>query len=250
MEFDLKFFLKILRKRAWLIMLVVVIACGVSFYLSEYVLKPTYEASTKLIVNKIEENKGLPALDYNTVNLNIKLIDVYKEIVKSPAIMDIVAAQNPTLGYTSEQLIKKVKISAVPQTPIMMLTFEDGSHENAVKLINSIATVFQRQITSIMKVDNVVILNEAKMIDNPEAISPKVYFNVVVAMATSLIFMISLVIVLEYFNDTVKSEEDIWAQLGIPTLTAIAKVKRKDMKASRAAYSNKKVGGSTHASVL
>jgi capsular polysaccharide biosynthesis protein len=250
MEFDLKFFLKILRKRMWLIMLVVAIACGISFYLSKYYLKPTYEASTKLIVNKIQENAGLPTLDFNTVNLNIKLIDVYKEIIKSPAIMDIVAAQNPNLGYSSEQLIKKVKISGISQTPIMVITFEDGIHENAVKLINSIANVFQKQIPTIMKVDNVVILNEAKMIDSPEAISPKLFFNMVLAMAASLIFMVSIVIVLEYLNDTVQSEEDIWSQLGIPTLTAIAKVKRRDMKASRASHSNKKIGGSTHASVL
>jgi capsular polysaccharide biosynthesis protein len=239
MEFDLKFFLKILRKRMWLIMLVVAIACGISFYLSKYYLKPTYEASTKLIVNKIQENAGLPTLDFNTVNLNIKLIDVYKEIIKSPAIMDIVAAQNPNLGYSSEQLIKKVKISGISQTPIMVITFED-----------SIANVFQKQIPTIMKVDNVVILNEAKMIDSPEAISPKLFFNMVLAMAASLIFMVSIVIVLEYLNDTVQSEEDIWSQLGIPTLTAIAKVKRRDMKASRASHSNKKIGGSTHASVL
>jgi capsular polysaccharide biosynthesis protein len=250
MEFDLKFFLKILRKRFWLIMLVVAVSCALSFYLSKYQLKPIYEASTKLIVNKIQENAGLPELDYNTVNLNIKLIDVYKEIIKSPAIMDIVARQNPSLGYTSEQLIKKVMISGIPQTPIMILTFEDGSHENAVTLINTIAKVFQKQIPSIMKVDNVTILNEAKLQDQPDAVSPQVYLNVVLAAVISLIVMISIVTVIEYLNDTVQSEEEIWSQLGIPTLTAIAKMRRKDMKAKRAQYSDTKVGGSTHVSVF
>lgn len=191
-------------------------------------MKPVYEASTKLIVNKAQENAAM--LDYNTVNLNIKLIDVYKEIIKSPAVMDIVARQNSTLGYTSEQLIKKVQISGIPQTPIMVMTFEDQSHEKAVTLINSIANVFQGQIPLIMKVDNVVILNEAKSTDHPEAISPQVYFNVALAMTIAIIFMISMVVLLEYLNDTVQSEEDIWSELGIPTLTAIAKVRKKISK--------------------
>ncbi|MEK3910913.1 YveK family protein [Paenibacillus sp. FSL H7-0331] len=248
MEFDLKFLLKILKKKLGLILLVVVIAGGFSFYWSKYQMKPVYEASTKLIVNKAQENAAM--LDYNTVNLNIKLIDVYKEIIKSPAVMDIVARQNSTLGYTSEQLIKKVQISGIPQTPIMVMTFEDQSHEKAVTLINSIANVFQGQIPLIMKVDNVVILNEAKSTDHPEAISPQVYFNVALAMTIAIIFMISMVVLLEYLNDTVQSEEDIWSELGIPTLTAIAKVRKKDIKASRALYTNTKVGGSSHVSVL
>jgi capsular polysaccharide biosynthesis protein len=249
MEFDLKFLLKILKKRMWFIFLVVIVASGSTFYFSKYYMKPTYEASSKLIVNKIQENPGLPALDFNTVNLNIKLIEVYKEIIKSPAIMDIVARQNPELGYTSEQLVKQVKVSGIAQTPIMIMSVEDGSHERAVKIINAVANVFQKQIPTIMKVDNVVILNEAKLMDQPAPVSPVPYLNTVLAMTVSLIAMLSLVFILEYLNDTVQSEEDIWSQLGIPTLTAIAKVKRRDLKQNRSNYSNKKVGEANHVSV-
>jgi len=51
-EIDLREILAILRKKLWLILVITIIAVVISGVLSFYVIKPTYQASTSLIVSK------------------------------------------------------------------------------------------------------------------------------------------------------------------------------------------------------
>src|SRR5690606_37771819 len=105
MELDVRDLLKVIRKRIWLILSFVIIACVSTAVVSIYFIQHTYEAYTKLIVNKSEQRQGLDpiGMDLNTVNLNIRLIDTYKEVIKTPRIMDKVAQEHPELGLTAEK---------------------------------------------------------------------------------------------------------------------------------------------------
>lgn len=169
-------------------------------------------------------------LDLNAVNMNIKLIDTYKEIIKTPAIMDIVVKENPDFNLNSTQLINKVRVNSVNNTQVMTVSVNDYSYEKAVNVVNAISKVFQSEIPKIMKVDNVSLLNEAQIVKNPKPVSSSPLFNTLVSILLSFLLASMVVFIMDYLDDTVKSEEDISKFLGLPTLSMIPRTRPEDLQ--------------------
>ncbi|HZG86159.1 YveK family protein [Paenibacillus sp.] len=228
MELDLKDYFKIIRKRLAWIIVVVLLASLASGVVSAFYLKPVYEASTKLIVNQSNDTSSMGQLDINQVNLNLRLIDTYKEIIRTPAIMQVVAEENPEFDLTADQLIAKVRVSSVNNTQVMTLVVEDGSYEKAAAIVNAISYVFQREIPKIMNVDNVSILNEAPLEVNPSPVKPNVLLNIAIAFIVSLMAVIGWVFLMEYLDDTIKTENDVSEIIGLPTLSLVARTTNED----------------------
>ena len=239
-----------LWKRKLLIIITVMLASIIAGVVSYVVLQPVYEASTKLIVNNSKPTE-LGQLNLNDINFNIRLIDTYKEIVKTHAIMDLVAEEHPEFNLTGKQLIDKIQINTVNNSQVMTLKIEDYSYEKAAHIVNAVSKVFQREIPHIMTVDNVSILNEANPNELPAPIKPKPMLNIAIAFVVSLMAIVGVVFLLEYLDDTIKTERDIEDVLGLPTLAAIGKVKEADLtEASRQSVSStKSVGETQHATI-
>jgi capsular polysaccharide biosynthesis protein len=249
MEIELKEYLNIIRKRIWLILILVIVACVTTAAVSFYWIKPVYSASTKLIVNKSADFQGLDKIDLNSVNANIRLINTYKEIIKTPAILDKVTAKYPDLNLTTEQLNTKIKVQASTDSQIMTISAEDYTYNQAFQIVNAVALVFKEEIPSIMKVDNVAILNEAKPVEHPVPIKPIKSLNIIIAFVVSLMVSVGIIFLLEYLDDTIKTEKDIEQYLGVPTLVTIMKVKQADLKGKTPNTTQKMVGERTYASV-
>jgi len=247
MELEIMDYVRIIRKRLILIVSVTLVCTLAAGLISYFVLSPVYEASTKIIV-KSNEQTGVTQLDINAINSNLKLIDTYKEVIKTPAIMDVVVAQHPEFNLTSDELIKKVRVSSVNNTQVMTLVVQDGDYNQAAKVVNAISVVFKQEIPQIMKVDNITILNQAKLKDDPAPIKPNKLLNTAIAFLLGLFVSVGLSFLLEFLDDSVKTETDIEALLGLPTLAAIARLKPDDYKA-QAAEQQAKAGVSKHASV-
>ncbi|SCW52144.1 Capsular polysaccharide biosynthesis protein [Paenibacillus tianmuensis] len=227
---ELKQYGRMIRKRLWYILAFVVIASMAAGLVSFYYIKPVYEASNKLIVNKSNEQTGASPVDIGLIDANIRLINTYKEIILTPAIMDIVAVRYPDLQLTTEELMSKVKVSSINNTQVMTLIMQDTSYNRAARTVNAVAAVFKTEIPSIMKVDNVTILNEAKLLPNPVPVKPNHMLNILIGLVLSLMLATGAVFVIEYMDDTIKSETDVEQYLQLPTLSVVMKTKKADMK--------------------
>lgn len=247
MELEVKDYVRILRKRLVLIVSITLVCTLAAGLISYFVLSPVYEASTKIIV-KSNEQTGITQLDINAINSNLKLIDTYKEVIKTPAIMDAVAAQHPEFNMTPEELIRKVRVSSVNNTQVMTLVIQDGDYNKAAKMVNAISEVFKLEIPKIMKVDNITILNQAKLKDDPVPVKPNKVMNTAIAFLLGLFVSVGLAFLLEFLDDSVKTEADIEALLGLPTLAAIARLKPEDYK-TQASEQQVKAGVKEHATL-
>lgn len=250
MELDLKDYLKIIKKRLWLLLAIVFISSLTAGIVSFYILTPVYQASTKLIVNKPQEKNGTDGLTISDVNLNIQIINTYKEVIKTPYIMELVAKEYPQFALTPEQLIGKVQVSSVNNTQVMTLVVEDPSYQKAVDIVNAVSKVFQREIPKVMKVDNVSILSEAKSVSEPAPVKPNKLLNVVIGFVVSFMVGLGIIFLMEYMDDTLKTESDVEKVLGLPTLTMITKMKAEDIAEATAEGTRKeKVGENQHVNV-
>lgn len=232
-ELDLRQYMMILRKRLVFIIVFVLICSAGAAAFSIFLTDKMYEASTKIIVNQTSSQLSTAQLDLNQINTNIRMIDTYKEIIKTPAIMDKVAEQYPELGFTAEQLARKIKVSSVNNTQMMSLVIQDVDYRKAAETVNAVSAVFQVEIQHIFKVENVSILNEADTEAQPGPVSPNVQLNIAIAFVVSLMLAVGIVFLIEYLDDTIKTEADVLEYLGQPTLAMISKITPEEARTSQ-----------------
>lgn len=230
MELELKAYFRILLKRWWLILSLVILFCGITGVYSYYYAEPVYQASTKIIVNQSAEGYVGNIPDYNVIRTNLTLVETYKEIIKTPAIMDKVVENHPEFNMTAEQLIQKVRVNSVNDTQVMTLIVRDSSYEKAAQMVNAISETFREEIPNIMNIDNVMILNYAKPDKAASPVEPKPVLNLVISFVVALMLGTGLAFLLEYLDDTIKTEADVEQVLGLPTLAMILKIRDEDVK--------------------
>ncbi|MDQ1143754.1 capsular polysaccharide biosynthesis protein [Bacillus sp. SORGH_AS 510] len=241
---SLKELLETLKKRLLLIVSITVIAGLVSGIVSFYVLTPIYQASTQILVNQAKGDQSM----YNPgeVQTNLQLINTYNVIITSPAILDIVSKELD-LDLTASQLKEKITVGSEKDSQVVNLSVQDPDAKVAAQIANKTAEVFQSEISKIMKVDNVSILAKADVSENPSPIKPRPLVNIAIAIVVGLMAGVGLAFLLEYFNNTIKNEQDIEKILGLPILGVIATIedqKLEELK-NRKATRNTAVRGET-----
>jgi capsular polysaccharide biosynthesis protein len=229
-----------LRKRMWLIISIALVATIVSGILSFYVLTPIYSSSTQLLVNQEKSEQPL----YNNpgqIQTNLQLMNTYNVIIKSPAILDLVAKELD-MDVTSEQLNTKITVGSEKDSQVLSISVQDPDPQMATDIANTTAKVFQNEIVKIMNVDNVSILAVAKTKENPSPIKPQPVLNIAIALVVGLMAGVGLAFLLEYLDNTIKNEMDVEKVLGLPVLGAINTIEEKETIKSFL-NSKKDVGG-------
>lgn len=222
---SLKELLEMFKKRFLLIVLITITAVLVSGVVSYFFMTPIYQASTQILVNKTQNDQSLYTA--NEVQTNLQLINTYNVIIKSPAILDK-AAKELNLGLTGDQLNSKITVSNETNSQVVTLAVKDPDPNTAATIANTIASVFEQQISKIMKVDNVTILAKATVTPNQAPVKPRPLLNMVIALVVGLMAGVGVAFLLEYFDNTIKNEQDIEKVLGLPILGVTANMDEAD----------------------
>ncbi|MGM1050381.1 MAG: YveK family protein [Bacillota bacterium] len=228
---ELKQYFRILQKKWWLIMAIIILAMTATGIKSYYFTTPIYAANAKLIVNQ-SSGDGAATLNASTIQTSIFLINSYKEIIKSSAIMNKVVEKFPNLGESAGQLSAKISVTSANNSQVMNLVYQDTSYAKAAEIVNAVSTVFKKQIPHIMKVDNITILSEADTTASPGPINLNPIMNILISMIVSLMLAIGLVFLLDYLDDTLKTEADITEMFDVPVLAVVGKITISDLKKS------------------
>lgn len=250
---ELNEYFAVIRKRLWLIALTVVAACAATGAASLYLIEPVYTASTKLVVtNTNQYPSGIVALDLTTLSSQIKLANTYKELITTAAVLDRVAEQYPSLGLTSGQLGQQIKVSSVSDSQILTLTALAPSHNLAVQIVNAVAELSKTEISKIMKIDNITIVNPAKHADAPVPVKPNIQLNVVMAFVVSCLMAFGTAFLLEAADDSIRNEKDIAKHIGLPVLATVQRIAKKEVGRGQVATNDsisRKAGEVTYAGV-
>nr|WP_255654818.1 Wzz/FepE/Etk N-terminal domain-containing protein [Cohnella sp. REN36] len=238
---ELKQYLKIIRKKLWLIALIVVVVCVLVGVKSYVFTTPLYQANAKIIVNQVSKSGGSATVNYSDVQTNIMLINSYKEIIRSAAILNKVVETYPDLKASPREMASNISVSSANNSQVMNLTYVDTSYREAAKKVNAIASVFKDQIPSIMKVDNITILNQAEENASGSPINTNPIVTLLIGFVVSIMLALGLVFLLDYLDQTYKTEAELEEDLGLPVLASVTRIKKSDSKRSRTTK-NEKVG--------
>lgn len=219
---DLGDFIHILRKRIKLILLITILSTAVSGFLSYYVIKPTYEASTTIIVGKADtssSDKSKNNYNYNDIMMYQNLIKTYAEIGKSNAVAEKAAAGLKDI--TAEQIQKSVTVTPQVDTQIVQFKAQSNNPRQAYLMLNAVANSFMQEATRIYPGENIKIMDEAEV--PSKSIKPRKLLNIAIAFFIGLMASVGLSFLLEYMDNTLKTEQDINKYLGLPVIGIIPK---------------------------
>ncbi len=236
---SLKDLFETLKKRALLIITITVLAVLVSGVTSYFLLTPIYQSSTQLLVNQSKDEAAV--YNNNQVQTNLQLIDTYNVIMKSPAILDkvidelqldmSVSALESKITVASEQNSQVVKVSVTDEDPVM-----------AAKIANTVANTFQKEIVNIMNVDNVSILAKAEVSDSVSPIKPQPLMNIAIALVIGLMLGVGIAFLLEYLDNTIKTEQDIERILDLPIIGVIGEIEASHLQTEEKASRGSRTG--------
>lgn len=217
--FNVKEFMKNLKKRIPLILMVTLLFVALSGVVSYMMMKPIYQASTQILVN--QNTTAAQPFDAQNIDANIQLISTYNVIIKSPAILAAVI-EELKLNESVTELNERIEVTSVENSQVLTLNVEDASMERAVLIANTTASVFQAEIKNLMKVDNVNILAPAIVPVDPEPVKPDPLFNMAIGAVMGFMIGTGLAILLDQMNTTIRTEEDIEEIVGLHVLGIVS----------------------------
>ncbi len=208
---------KIYEKKILIIFLSLIISVAV-FFISTYLIKEKYVATTKIyVINNNNNNKELTTQD---LQLGDYLVRDYKEIVLSNDVLDKVYE---TTGL--EVNFKNIDVSILNGTRIIKIAVTNEIPGDAKILVDAIRDISIKRIKEVAKIDEVTILENSKL---PVFSSyPNVKKNVALAFVSSFIFITLIIILISIVNDKIYYPKDIESHFEHPLLSVIPMVNKR-----------------------
>ena len=185
-----------------------------------YSIPPTFEAETDLLINSTTESSSSSTAVMSEIETNLRLIETYKQIMKSD---HMIGKVNAALGdsYTKASLAGQVKIDAGNGSQIIKIIATEKTPEKATTLANAYATTFQNEIKTLMKLDNITILNDVKPDIDTKRIELSLPFYIIISFISAAIICLSVVIVKEVYFPFLDSKQKVEETLETPLLGTI-----------------------------
>ena len=220
-DIDLKeLFMIFWNKKIQIILLVILFAIIGAIYTIGFIT-PMYTSSTTLVLatsgseNKQDTTNSITTTD---VTLNSKLVSTYSELVKSKKVLRKVIS-NLNIDVEEEELRKNITVSSVKDTELIEITVANKNPKYSAQIANEIAKVFSEEVNEIYNINNIHVVDEAEIAENPSNIN--ISKNVILFVFVGIVISIAYVLVANMLDTTVKSAEEIEKNYGIPVIAAI-----------------------------
>ena len=206
-----------LKKRWILIVSITLVATLISGILSFFVIKPTYETSTKVFIGKEESNQE----GYNTNDIQMyqKLLQTYAETIKTNEVVQAAINSTNNTDLTVPAVKGALTVTPVSDTQILQIKYQNKSPEVAKEILEGITNEFVVLAKELVPNGNVRVIEAVQLPENP--VAPNKKMNVAIAFLLGLMVSVGLVFLIEYLDNTFKSKEELERELDIPVVGII-----------------------------
>ncbi|MGM8364837.1 YveK family protein [Virgibacillus sp. W0181] len=213
-EINMKDFYDVLKRRAWIILLITIIATTAGFFLNKINDQPLYQSSARMIVGPDGEMKTL-------------MVVITDQIIMESVIDEL------QLGHSAGGLASQLEVERVDESQVISITVTDATAKQAAAIANTTASVFKNQVGSILDFDDVQVLSEAKESANP--INENTNKITIIAAVFGLATGVGLVFLLDSLDGTITKTREVEELLGVPVIGVISNMnsKRKATKKSQ-----------------
>lgn len=214
---------EILKKRIVLISIIVLFFTGVSIIVSNFVIKPKYVTSMKILIGK---EKGAEAeYSSNEVSMYQRLMTTYAKLYKTEDLIQEALDEN-NIQKSAKSVMSNLNVTAGEEDQLMSISITTLDKKEGVILLNAITSKFIQKSKELIKNGDVNVIETPKEPTAPS--SPNKKMNVMVAFAMGVMLSVTLSLFLEYLDNTVKTKAEIEKLLDVPVLGSVPEVEKKE----------------------
>ncbi|CAM4240641.1 YveK family protein [Lacicoccus alkaliphilus] len=219
---NLEDILEVIKKNLWMIISLMLLFGAIAAFATALLMTPQYEANTQILVSQSENADSVNNQD---IQASLQLINTYRDIILSPTVLDDVV-DGLGLEQSTGALANQITVNNQDQSQVITVTVSDENPQNAEIIANEIALVFQDRITEVMNVDNVSILAEANVGDDPSPVSPQPLVNIAIGLILGALLGVGIAFLRAFLDKRVTTEEEMERHLELPVLGTIAKFEK------------------------
>lgn len=201
-------------RRRWLFILLFVLAVLLLLAAAIWLLMPErYEATATLVVSRTADD-----LNKETYELDGQLLSTYREMLNNDKLLTD-AAQNAGTNLTAKEMRSRVQVSNPRGTNLVNIRVWSNVPEVSANLANAVAVALQESAYTYFQIDNVHLVDYAL----PPSAPARMHIAVILLAGGGIAFLLAVLIswLREYFDDTLKSVEQVSDLFGRPVLGQI-----------------------------
>lgn len=218
---SLRDYLEIIIKRKVLIILLTILAVTVTGIVS-FIIPPTYEAKTSVVIGKTNSNQNQQT-QYSDILMYQNLVKTYAQIAKSKNVAKATAGQikdqSSYTSITSDDIASALTVTPQQDTQIIDISIKSKSAEQAKTIADVVTDSFISEAKRIYPTQDIQIMDSAQMPKVP--IQPNKKLNIAIAFLLGLMVSVCLALLLEYADNSIKSENDVEKCLDLPVIGII-----------------------------
>ena len=220
-EIDLTELFDYFLKRALYIFITVIACLVIGLTYTIFLKEPKYKSDVNvIIVNKDKQTTSLQS----DLAANQKLAATYRELVGSRRILNQVI-DNLDLNYSIGQLQQMISVENVNDTEIIKITVSSSEPNEAKVIANEKAKIFQDEVKDIYNLENISIVDKAILAKEPYNIN--IVKESVIYIALGMVLSCGVIFVIYYFDNTIKSIDQVEKRLGVPVIGTVPSVRKK-----------------------
>jgi capsular polysaccharide biosynthesis protein len=209
---ELSGYLAVVRRWWWTLVVAAWIA-GLTGYLVASTIPPTYQSQVKVLVGPLNT-------DTDTLRASGLLVQTYAQYVTTREVLAS-TIQELGLDLTPDDVAAATRATANDVTRILTIRVQAGDPQQAADLANTLATELE-QLTSrgLSRPEGLIqIIEFARLETTP--VAPQVSLLVILAALAGIVVAIVLVLLLEYFGNTVRTRQELANLAGAPLIGAV-----------------------------
>lgn len=215
-EIDLKELFNMFWSKKLETFMIIVLFVALGIFYTMYLVKPDYKSSTTLVLTKNTTDNE--TITQSEVNLNQKLVATYTTLIKSDNVLRQVI-HNLGLNIDEEDLRKSVSVSLVNGTQLIEVCVTNEIPENARIYASEITKVFIKKVKDIYKIDNISLIDEAKIESTPYNVNH--VKDIVVFTFIGLVVAFVYIFIENLLDTTVKTVDEAEKRLNLNVLASI-----------------------------
>ncbi|NKD37690.1 tyrosine protein kinase [Enterococcus casseliflavus] len=219
----------ILRKHLTSILISMFVGLALAAIVTFFVLTPKYRSQAQLIVTLPQTE----TTNANDVNMNLQMINTYKELVTGDLVINQVKDRIESeydIDKSVQELKDSVEVTQSQNSLMFSIMATDTSSVYAANIANTTALVFQENAKDVLSVDKISIISNAEASSSP--VSPNNKLNLAIGLVLGILVGFGIAFLLELLDRTVKDNKFVTETLGFTILGTVPQMSAKEVNAT------------------